>query len=73
MRVYRKFEPENFTYPKKKKKILSYLRKHGEILVSAGTVEKLYYDFSDTRCASWLSVDEETLEAFADWLDGIIL
>ena len=49
MRVYRKFEPENFTYPKDMEKILSYLRKHGEILVSAGTVEKLYYDFSDTR------------------------
>jgi hypothetical protein len=31
-------------------------------------VEQMYSDYSDTRCASWLVLDDETLEDFRDWV-----
>lgn len=70
MRVYKKHNSDNFTYPDEMKRILDYLDKHGTLFVSGATVEKLYYEFSEDRyCASWLCVDDRVLAEFADWLN----
>ena len=42
--------------------------------VHAGTVERLYYEFSDDRAsASWLTHDKQILEDFAEWLSCVNL
>lgn len=70
MRVYEKHESHGFTYPDEMKRILDYLNEHGTLLVKPSIVEKLYYDFSeDQYCASWMCVNDDMLEEFADWLD----
>lgn len=70
MRVYKKHNSDNFTYPDEMKRILDYLDEHGTLFVSGATVEKLYYEFSEDRyCASWLCVDDHVLAEFADWLN----
>jgi hypothetical protein len=71
MKAYIKNKTYNFDYPADMEKILQYLNTHGKLQVSDATVERLYRDFSDTRCAGWLGPDEDTLEAFADWLEDI--
>lgn len=73
MKVYVKNKTPKFTYPDDMEKILSYLNEHGKIQVSDETVEKLYYEFSDSHAASWLIVSEWSLESFADYLEGIDL
>lgn len=70
MKVYKRHEKCKFAYPDDMEKILNYLSKHGEILVNDSTIESLYYDFSyDKYCAGWMSVDEQMLEEFEDWLN----
>ena len=70
MRVYEKNSSQDFTYPDEMKRILNYLDKHGTVLVKPLTIEKLYYEFSeDEYCASWLCVDDDVLEEFANWLN----
>lgn len=52
--------------------ILAYLKKYGEILVDESTIERLYYNFSDEKyCAGWMSVNEEILREFEEWLDEL--
>ena len=50
-------------------RILDYLNEHGTILVKPLTVEKLYYEFSESYCARWLRIDDDVLEEFSNWLD----
>ena len=73
MKVWTRNKPNGFTHPEDMQKILAYLESHGQLHVSAKTVERLYYDFSDTWDAGWMSVNDEILEAFADWLENIDL
>lgn len=69
MRVYCKYEPESFSHPDDMRKILTYLREHGELSVSGQTVERLYREFSSEYSAGWLNATDEFVEAFADWLN----
>ena len=70
MRVYEKYKNQDFDYPDDMKRILDYLNEHGTLLVKSLTVEKLYYEFSeDQYCASWMCVNDDVLEEFANWLD----
>lgn len=70
MRVYEKHTSQDFVYPDEMKRILEYLNEHGTLLVKPLTVEKLYREFSeDEYCASWLCVDDDVLEEFANWLN----
>lgn len=70
MRVYKKHESSSFTYPDEMKHILDYLDEHGTLFVSGATIEKLYYEFSEDRySASWICVDDDVLEEFANWLE----
>ena len=72
MRVYEKHASHDFYYPDEMKRILDYLNEHGTLLVKPLTVEKLYREFSeDEYCASWMCVNDDVLEEFADWLDEI--
>ena len=70
MRVYEKHESKDFDYPDDMKRILDYLNEHGTHLVKPLTIEKLYHTFSqDIYLTSWLYVNDNVLEEFADWLD----
>lgn len=70
MRVYERKVDFNFDYPDDMKLILDYLNEHGEILVGELVIESLYRDFSyEKYYASWIGVNERTLEEFEDWLE----
>lgn len=72
MKVYKRNESADFTYPDEMIKILDYLNEHGKILAKPSTIESLYYNFSDERyCASWMCVDEHILEDFEKWLTEV--
>ena len=69
MRVYEKHSSQGFDYPDEMKRILVYLNEHGTILVKPLTIEKLYYEFSESYCARGMRVDDNLLEEFSNWLD----
>lgn len=72
MRVFEKHASQDFDYPDDMKRILDYLNEHGTLLVKPLTIEKLYYDFSEDRYyASWMGVNDNVLEEFANWLDEL--
>ena len=66
MRTYIKYD--EFSHPEDMRKILTYLRAHGELQISGAAVERLYYEFSASRSAGWLFATDETIREFADWL-----
>lgn len=69
MKVWERNKPVLYDHPDDMEKILNYLTENGKLYVSGQTVEKLYREFSDRACASWLIVSDEWLEEFADWLE----
>ena len=71
MKVYTRHHLDELNHPEDMKKIMAYLESHGTLHVNAKTVERLYYDFSDTYAAGWLIVDDDNLQAFEDWLENI--
>lgn len=72
MKVYERNEKYNFDYPEDMIKIINYLAKHGKILVKYSTIKDLYYDFSEERYATgWMSVNEQMLKEFEDWLTEV--
>lgn len=73
MRAYIKNESVVFDYPEDMEKILRYLKANGTLNIQPSTVERLYYDFSDTHACGWCIVDEERLEEFADYLSEVEL
>lgn len=73
MKVYEKYD-YTLDHPADMEKIMRYLNEHGKLNVHAGTVERLYYEFSDDRAsASWLTPDKQILEDFAEWLSCVNL
>ena len=73
MIVYTKYDSGGFDQPDDLKKILAFLHENGVLEVSARKVEELYREYSCMHSAGWLCADEKTIEAFADWLDGMEL
>ena len=72
MKIYKRNEVNNFTYPEDMKLILDYLNSHGKILVKESVIESLYYEFSDREYdAGWMGVNEQMLEEFEEWLVDI--
>ena len=70
MRLYRKNKQYDFEFPEDMELIMTYLNEHGTVLADADRIEDAYYRFSDSVCcAYWMSVSDEILEEFADWLD----
>ena len=69
MRVYEKHSSQDFDYPDEMKRILDHLNEHGTVLVKLLTIEKLYYEFSESYCTRWMRVDDNLLEDFSNWLD----
>lgn len=57
-----------FMHPEDMKTILDFLWSIGTVLVSDKTIENLYYEYSNSVCCTWRTVDEESLEEFAEWL-----
>lgn len=50
------------------KTILDFLWSIGTVQVSDKTIENLYYEYPNSVCCTWRTVDEESLEEFAEWL-----
>ena len=73
MKVYEKYD-YTLDNPADMEKIMRYLNEHGKLNVHAGTVERLYYEFSYiTASAGWLTPDKQTLEDFTEWLSCVNL
>lgn len=69
MKKYERYEINNFSYPEDMELILAYLNEHGKLNITDSAVEDLYYEFSDEQyCASWMSVNEQMLKEFEEWL-----
>ena len=70
MKAFERKKVFSFRYPDEMEKILNYLNTVGKIFVSPKKIEELYEDFSEEKyCASWMGVNDELLEQFADWLE----
>ena len=72
MRVYRlnpKHDFDECNHPTDMIYIISFLEDIGEVLVSAKTIENLYYEFSGEHACGWRIVDEESISEFAEWLN----
>lgn len=69
MKPFERFKMTKFDHPRDMDIILAYLEDKGKINVSYKTIEKLYYEYSDSVCCSWRIVDEESLEEFMEWLE----
>ena len=69
MKPFERFRATKFDQPQDMDTILTYLEDKGKINVSYKTIEKLYYEYSDSVCCSWRIVDEESLEEFMEWLE----
>lgn len=71
MRVYRlnRKEYDDCNHPLDIFFIMGKLEKMGKVLVSAKTIENLYYEFSDEYACGWRTVDEDSINEFAEWLD----
>ena len=73
----RAFEPFNkcikFNHPEDMKKIIEYLEATGKINVDYKLLEDLYYDYSDSVCCGWRTVDIESLLEFSKYLARIEL
>ena len=75
MSKYFKFNhTEHLKYPEDVVKIRKYLESVGKVDCTDKEIEKLWYEFSETWSASWLTPregdkgDTGTLAPFADWL-----
>lgn len=69
MRAYIPNYNEDYIYPDEMEKILNYLNANGKLLISGHVVESHYEDYSDeVWCAQWMSINDEILEDFAEWL-----
>ena len=70
MRVYDRKIKWEYDRQEDMELILDYLNEHGDILVDEVTIESLYYDFSwEKYSAGWMTVNEQLLEEFEDWLE----
>ena len=66
------FKFYDFKYPDDMREIINYLKRHGEINVNFMKLEELYEDFSDdVYCTQWMTVSDETLRRFAEYLADI--
>lgn len=60
------------TYPDEMMKLIGFLESDGATLnVDYMTLEKLWYAFSETQCASFLVVNRATYSDFKSWVSGI--
>ena len=73
----RAFEPFNkklkFIHPEDMKTIIEYLEATGKINIDYKFLEDLYYDYSDSVCCGWRTVDADSLEQFAEFLTRVEL
>lgn len=72
MQVWTRNKPKRtYRYPEEMEKILKYLKANGELHIDEAHIEECYETFSDVcYSASWMIVDDDLLEEFADWLEN---
>lgn len=62
----------NFTYPKEMTALIGLLESEKAVLnIDYMVLEKLWYAFSETMCASFLQVNNGTFADFKEWVQGI--
>lgn len=62
---------KNFDYPEEMVKLIQFLTDASvEINCDHKSLEKLWYIFSETYCAQFLIVDDETFKNFLEWIEG---
>ena len=61
----------NFTYPDSMEQIINYLESKGKINVGYMTLEKLWYAFSETYDAQFLTPDEQLLREFTGFIKAL--
>ena len=65
-------EKSKFTYPEEMEKIFRYFDAHDiKVNIDLMTVEKLWYGFSEGRCATFLIPDDELISEFLEWASKI--
>lgn len=69
MVAYRRHK-EKFMYPDDMKRIVNYLKQHGDVFVGDVIIEIMYEQFSEeVYCAGWMEVTDEILKEFEAWLN----
>ena len=72
MRAYIPNDELGFEFQEDMGKILNYLNENGKLMINARAVESLYEGYSeDCWCAGWISVNDDRLKDFADWLSQV--
>lgn len=72
MRAYIPNDEVEFEFPDDMEKILNYLNANGKLMINAHRVESFYEGYSEDRwCAGWMSVNDDILEDFANWLSQV--
>ena len=72
MRAYIPNNESEFEFPEDMERILNYLNANGKLMVNARAVEEFYEGYSEDRwCAGWISVNDDRLEDFANWLSRV--
>lgn len=67
-----KANESNFTYPKEMTALIGLLESEKAVLnIDYMVLEKLWYAFSETMCASFLQVNNGTFADFKEWVQGI--
>ena len=57
-------------YAEDVKKIVAYLREHGDLHCGLNRLEELWEEFSDEHCAGFLGPNDEWLIMFERWLNN---
>lgn len=69
MKAYVLLEKNKYTYSDDMEEIISFLVLRGQLNISHLEVEKYYRQFSDdVYCACWMTLSDEILLEFAEWL-----
>lgn len=62
----------DFTYPEDMMTLIRFLESEKAVLnIDYMVLEKLWYAFSETMCASFLQVDKNTYADFKEWVSNI--
>lgn len=62
----------DFTYPKEMTALIGFLESEKAVLnIDYMVLEKLWYAFSETMCASFLQVNKNTYADFKEWVHDI--
>lgn len=71
MKAFERNKIPELSHPEDVLVVESYLKRIGKVHVSLNTLEELYYDYSESVCCGWRTVDTQSLNEFADYLESV--